>query len=492
MKKLLLGLSIMLACSSCEEWLTVQPGTTVSAETLFASDEGLIQGLAGAYYRAQAVYEPNDQGASFIEIMANTYYYDPLLESDGYYFSIHMCDYSDTQDYTNEVFFMQMYAVVANLNSLLNNMEKSRDNLTPETYKMVRGEAYGLRACCHLDLMRIYGPVPSQDDGETYLPYVRENDVNRYAYNTFDEFMDYVQQDLDSAEMFLGEVDPVLTSSFEDTEVSTNTWPYRKSRCNYYGVLALQARAAMWRGDNERALRYARLVKEATNSDGSSKVYLTTAEMMSNYYNSGYVTDRTFYTEHIFGIKNENYDGTDRYNVFVLQSVSSSPDFLVEMYGDDYRSDMRYQYFWGSTGYYLRDENGNYVWGEDGSAIWVTTGGYIRKYSDFAPSVDSPHNFPIIRLPEMYFIIMECGTLAEANEAYQEYCDARNLTYVPLTEEDRVERVMMESLREYVAEGQNFYTYKRHNVANMVGASTSCSAEQYIMPLPEAEYSDVI
>ena len=38
---------------------------------------------------------------------------------------------------------------------------------------------------------------------------------------------------------------------------------------NYYGVLGLQARVALWIGENEKALRYARLVKDAKDSEES-------------------------------------------------------------------------------------------------------------------------------------------------------------------------------------------------------------------------------
>ena len=96
-----------------------------------------------------------------------------------------------------------------------------------------------------------------------------------------------------------------------------------------------------------------------------------------------------------------------------------------------------------------------------------------------------------MRLPEIYFIIMECGTLDEANTLYQEYCAARNIEYVALTEGDRQERIMLESIREYVGEGQNFFTYKRNNVKRMIGATTDCSENQYIVPIPEAEYLGV-
>lgn len=114
----------------------------------------------------------------------------------------------------------------------------------------------------------------------------------------------------------------------------------------------------------------------------------------------------------------------------------------------------------------------------------------IGKYSDFSSSTTSgaKMNSPIVRLPEMYFIIMECGTLEEANAVYEEYCAARNISYIPLTENDRQDRVILESVREYVGEGQNFGMYKRNNVRRMVGAITDCTEEQYIVPIPEAEF----
>ena len=87
----------------------------------------------------------------------------------------------------------------------------------------------------------------------------------------------------------------------------------------------------------------------------------------------------------------------------------------------------------------------------------------------------------------MYFIVMECGTLAEANARYEEYCEARNIAFEPLTEADRKERVMLESLREYVAEGQNFYTYKRNNASHILGCPVTWEAQNYILALPEAE-----
>ena len=83
-----LSLSVLLACSACEDWLTIQPETTVAAETLFKTDVGITQGLNGAYYTAMSIYAPSSYlgGSSFIEYMANTYYCDPGMKGDDYYF----------------------------------------------------------------------------------------------------------------------------------------------------------------------------------------------------------------------------------------------------------------------------------------------------------------------------------------------------------------------------------------------------------------------
>ena len=480
----ILGLGVAFSCASCDEWLTIQPETMMAAELLFQTEEGITQGLNGAYYKMLACYGPTRDlgGDGFLEYLANTYYVDPLSGSDAYLYSIHSYEQSESQKNVNEQTFMNLYNVVANLNSLLREMAKNVDNLIPDTYKIARGEAYALRACCHLDIMRIWGPVPSEADAsQAYLPYVHDNSMDAYTYYTFDRYMDYLQADLDSAEMFLRDVEPVLATTFAETETTGVEWPYRKSRCNYFGVLALQARAALWRGDKEKALRYAQMVIDAKNEDGTSRFRLTTPEDDVSDYT---VTDRTHYSEHIFGVKCTDADAGDYawpWGYRAGYPCKSMPEYVEELYGENFSADLRYTNFWKSGGgSWVDDGSGNYVYQYSAFSI--------AKYDDFSStSSEVNNNFPIVRLPEMYFIVMECGTLSEANTLYEEYCAARNVDYVPLTEGDRQERVILESIREYVAEGQNFFTYKRNNVSLMYGASVSCSAEQYIVPLPEAE-----
>ena len=87
--------------------------------------------------------------------------------------------------------------------------------------------------------------------------------------------------------------------------------------------------------------------------------------------------------------------------------------------------------------------------------------------------------------------IMESGTLAEANAAQETFCTARNLTYTPYTEADRDDRVLWEYIREFMAEGQNFFTYKRKEVKRMFNQpedSSDCDVAEYVLPLPPKEF----
>lgn len=264
-----------------------------------------------------------------------------------------------------------------------------------------------------------------------------------------------------------------MKNTFESTEEVSGFLSYRKSRINYYGVLGLQARAHLWIGDKEGALKYAREIKNAKNVDGISKFRLTNEEddfpLKENGLHSW--VDGTSYCEHICGLNCDNYD----YSKGGWQDgrpslYNKKTDFEEKMFGKN-KNDLRYKYLWRSE------------------RTSTMTAGYVcRKYRGFYVSSKSMKNFPIVRLSEIYFIIMECAALSEANLAYKEFCEARGMDYIPLQTEDRQMRIMTEYLRELAGEGQNFFTYKRFNVRRMWFSDTDCSEEQYRLPIPEKEY----
>lgn len=473
MKKRLytLGVALTLVCSACNDWLTVQPETVIVGENLFTTNDGVKNALTGIYIDMRGIlYKPEGSfgGSKFSESMACTWQsYSGTAEYD---WANHRYDSELIIEAHNEV-FMRLYKLVAAANELIAGAGKNKASLDSEIYNVVVGEALAIRALAHLDLIRSWGPMPLNVDAtRAYLPYVRTNASGRYEYITFDKYMEFLLADLNEAEILLGTSDPVVATSFEATEntQSTTMWPYRKSRINYYGVLGLQARARLWMGDKEGALRYAKLVKEAKNEDGTSKLRLTNEA--DDFPNDTWV-DGTCYSEHLCGVKCDLYNYSSGVWISMRASVANYASDFVNVVFDGNRNDMRYKKFW----VYERTFN-------------MTYGHVLRKYRGFYNASKSPMNFPIIRLSEMYLIIMECGSLEEANDVYQELCTARSVDYVPYTETDRHERVLKEYLRELMGEGQNFFTYKRFGVKEMWFGTGECGEDQYVLPLPEKEF----
>ena len=49
------GIALLLNCTACNDWLTVQPETSILAEDLYSTDEGIKQVLDGVYLRMRGI-----------------------------------------------------------------------------------------------------------------------------------------------------------------------------------------------------------------------------------------------------------------------------------------------------------------------------------------------------------------------------------------------------------------------------------------------------
>lgn len=465
-----LGIALLLGCSSCNDWLTVQPETVIVTDNLTTTDDGIKQILNGMFLTMRGtLYAPGAAvgGSGLAEALACTWY----QVGDGD-IALGRHDYTSefVQGTLNSAFCV-FYDVIAMANDLINGAEVNKDNLSTPVYNVGVGEASAIRALCHFDLIRFWGPMPSRVDAtRNYLPYVTVNSTERYEYITYEKYMALLFEDLNRAEELLKQSDPIVTDSFEETETTGAEWPYRKSRMNYYGVLGLQARVRLWYGDIEGALRYARAVRDARNADETPKFRLMVEDDID--YDAGTWGDGMCgYSEHLCGTKCNTYDveksGWMSGRAYNCVYDSEAFDKLFDSQYDDVRYSRLWQY--ERTG-------------------WMFRAYVMKKYSGFYPGTKAMTNFPIIRLAEMYLIIMEKGTLEEANTLLEEFCAARNIPYEPYTNADRADRVYKEWLRELIGEGQNFFTYKRYGVNKMLFSEIECTNEQYVLPIPEKEY----
>ena len=128
------------------------------------------------------------------------------------------------------------------------------------------------------------------------------------------------------------------------------------------------------------------------------------------------------------------------------------------------------------------------------NSVYAALNKYYRNTTDNATSATENLIIPMLRLSEMYLIAMETTTqLAEANQLYTTYMRDRNVlieTDVFSTLEEVRAEVLNEYRRELIAEGQMFFTYKRHFSKTMLWNDAAMTESDYIIPLPDTEYEN--
>ena len=108
-------------------------------------------------------------------------------------------------------------------------------------------------------------------------------------------------------------------------------------------------------------------------------------------------------------------------------------------------------------------------------------------FSDDAEEKTLYYNIvPMLRMSEVYLIAVETTSdLAEANRLYAEYmlqgCNVGLLTDAFDATSDRGDMLIAEYRREFIAEGQLFYTYKRNQVKDMLWCDEEMTDDDYVL-----------
>ena len=345
--------------------------------------------------------------------------------------------------------------------------------LPERSYNIIKGEALGMRAMLHFDLIRLWGPMPNNVDASyRYLPYVQQVSKKVNTYDTYGEYMEKLQADLDSAEFLLGKYEPLLTHTCNELNKNGGDdydrleYYWRQNHFNYYAVWGLKARIALWMGDKERALTYAQMVKETLNADGSVKFRLGTANDINITSTDEAVN--TLKAECLFGYYLSYYNWQQEFSDNTADF--KTPISNIEGLFDD-KNDFRYTLCWKVDPDVFTGEPQN-----------VTTYKYKAYNNNWIPQ---------IRLAEMYLIMIECAPLDVANVLYKEFCNSRGMGYRELTEGSRMDILQREYYKEFIGEGQVFYMSKRLGVERMLWGNQKCAEAQYVLPIPRRE-SEII
>lgn len=462
-------LATLVLLTSCEEWLDVQPKTKVESSALFQSETGYKDALWGVYtlMTSPSMYGLNMTIGS--DVLARIF---SSGGQSGVMYQLYNYNYkgANAQAAINDM-WAKSYNAIANLNNLISNIESADKNLFSEdNYNVIYGEALGLRAYLHFDMLRLFASSYIVDPNAKSIPYVSEFHYSITPQSTVEEAINKIITDLTTAAGLLEDSDPLVTgrdiTSYTDNGYLLN----RQFHMNYFAVKATLARVYMWKGDKQNASVCA---MEVINS---GKFTWTTVDNIATTESQ---RDRTFTPEQIFALHINNMSDNINHNLstdprwtsgYVLR-VRNTFFSRVFPYTTDWRG-LTTLYFWSDiiTGSYYQERVCTKLWQYD----------------------DMPENFsrrlPMIRLPEMYLIAAECN-LSQAPAIINTIRQNRGISDVfpsSSNESQILNEIKQEYLREFYCEGVVWYYYKRNNSTTLDGYS-GFKKENYVLPMPQEE-----
>jgi len=465
----------LILLSGCEKFLSVQPQTQSTQDVLFQSPQGFKDALTGLYiqlkdnqlYGRDMLYGTMEHLVSSWDVASGT-----VQEKIGDFL------YGDAGvDRSFAAIYRELYSTIANTNAILGKIDEYRHVFkNPNLYRLVKGEALAIRAHLHLDVLRLYGPVPKGvPDPSVRLPYVTELSTQAHERFGFDAYMEKLLKDLADAEAFLKESDPILRYSIAELmapgsgefQPSDGFFAYRYLRFNYYAVKGLQARAHLWKGDPAEAFAAAKAVIEAADRNGNSMFRLGT---IVDFTNENYILT----PEHVVSLYDSRllrtYTSVFEAGIFFKGSTSSNINTLL----------------YGNTGTDIRETD---LW--QTISLGASTRYVPNKYKPlevYRGLVQDYKRLPLIRLSELYLIAAE--TAPNGQDYWDKFLLSRNVP-PPLLEfypEDRQLQIVREYRREFYAEGQAFFAYKRINAPrSAIVFAPSGVVVNYVVPVPASE-----
>lgn len=483
----------LLGVSACNDWLDVPPKTHIPTDKQFEAESGFKDALTGIYIKMTS---PTLYGADltygYIEQLAGVYSNYPSFAQTNMYDQSIAYDFENTFLPKKNGIYGSMYNVLININSFLHHIDNRSDVVKTKHYvETMKGEALGLRAFIHFDLLRMFGPVYKDNPDGKAIPYRILFDREPTEVLSANKVLEAILKDLTEAEELLKKTDPLdfFTTAHDRSALGKDLFMVnREFRMNLYAVKAMLARVYACKGDaqsKESAVKYAREV-----IDASEYFNLYRAQTAASY-------NSVRYREQIFGLSINQFDKVLEGNYMNMTSTSNQYRFAT--------SETNFNLFYelGS------DRIGNTDWRRNPEMFEIKSNyAFCRKFNQatLLSAEEGKDAIPLIRLPEMYYIVAECAPDAQTSaNALNEVRFARGISYndeistlgydeLDVTSKEntqqtkRINEIMKEYRKEFFAEGKLFYFLKAHGYQTFYGGAVEeMTAKQYVFPLPDNE-----
>ena len=479
-KYIIYSLCFWFFFSSCNDWLDLKPNSQTETDEMFTSYEGFKSALTGCYIkmRDRRLYGEY-LTMSHLESLARLWYVrstDDVVEA----LAEHDYEHEKVKGIVADI-YSGLYNVIVQANTIIEHARTNGSCIEDSvSLALIEGEAYAIRAFCHLDVLRLFGQMPKNPMRKVSLPYAEEVLIKKLPpYYDYAAFCTKIENDLLMAEKILEKLDPVIERGMAYSGSDDVMHNYRGLDLNYYAVKVLQARFYLYINQPDKAYAAAKAVYDVM------PVKLSGVEDMQRKYFASP-------TECLFALSN---NALIDYSVAVLgnpgERVGSGLYITQKMYNELYE---------GVSGEaHIRDLSWNKNTLDNfGSKQCVVKKYYYNTSESHEADVllMKLQIVPMIRMCEVYLILMETTMdLDEANVLYVDYMMAHNVGDVTkfASLEKVKEFVMNEIRREFFAEGHMFYAYKRQGVQHMMFTDEDnyIGENEYVLPLPDTEYDPI-
>ncbi|MBO5710949.1 MAG: RagB/SusD family nutrient uptake outer membrane protein [Rikenellaceae bacterium] len=498
MKKKIFGLLMPLALlASCDNYLDVKSEFDVDSDEIFSTTDGFEMAVNGVYrLMAGTSLYSRDLTWGYASVLGQNY---KLGISANKYDLIY--DHKNFASYPAAI-WEKGFNVIANANHILAQAQSKEASFFEEgeTHKLViEGEMYGIRALMHFELMRLFTPAFTTDANKktVLMPYVETYPCSHPTHIATSELLKKAIKDMEIAREKLASADTITFYDHNikvDYRFKTLTGPSvyprlffycRGSRMNFMAATALLARMYMWQGDYTKARKYAQEVIDGYRNGKIIYNFEPSANMnnLSNFR-------PTRPEEIIFAVNRNLEDSRSEFERYVGADYTKAnfemDDQVMNALFEGDETDARYSgLYWKANKYYNSHKYSVYT------RMTSADGFNDTNMSSFGAL------FPVISLPELYFIVAECdirnGNIANAMEILTLIRQKRGIMEYSLptegvTTEEATNYLRREVVRDGLSFGQTFFWFKRRgqNVWNGLN-EIEMTEEKWTVPVPDSE-----
>lgn len=456
---------------ACKKWLDVKPKSQIESDVLYQRESGYKDVLYGAYVNmASTAMYGREMTFGLVDVIGNAY-----AGTGSSYNYARTFQYTEqgTEIMINNV-WQRSYNTIANINNLVEHLHTAdRAMFAADNYNVILGEALGLRAMLHFDLLRLFAPSFKSNPAGVGIPYVTRYGFGITGQSSVAVTIDSIMTDLNQAASLLKLSDPIVTNRVITALTDDGYLLNRNYKFNYYAVKMAQARVFMYKQD----IANAALCADEVIDSGKFKWITVDAVAVADEAKR----DRTFSTEQVFVLN------VPRLSEFIATALVPNPIGLAGAY---------------SAHFFTANINTLYPDANDWRKLYF----FSQERSGFSPErycnklwqpTGMPQaltaRLPMMRLPELFLLSAEAALATTPSKTITRLRELRIHRGLDAGIPDNTPAETLQTeiknqyRREFICEGQLFYYYKRNDAATMDGVTGSFNKASYVLPKPAEE-----